>query len=304
MRQALGPAGDGALIADRRGPRWLDDEAGLLPRHRLDAALSRCAAVWAVDSQVAARALAWGAPLVVPEELALELDLIAEVNVRVSDLDGMRRTLAELAGDHEASARLSWAGRRHYEDRYDAARCAALLADAVGAVMPLQHDGLLGAKLELALLGTPADGRPPARLLRASAGLISDRAPVIGPDDGGPPVSLTPAATDPVDPDEPAAPAPAASAPGRLSRLSGGRVDRWGAAARSLARGGVQRVEDRVYRRVQGQLLSDAARLDDTEPVLRRIEAELVTLRTTLPRRLDALERRLDALEGRPPGPE
>jgi len=300
MRAALGPAGTGALIADRRGPRWLDDEAAAVDAGRLDAALARCAAVWTVDAEVGSRALAWGAPLLVPEAVARELGLTTHVNVRISDTTGMRAALAELAGEEDTAARLSWAGRQRYEDLCDAARCAARIADAVDRVLPLRHDGLLRATLELALLGTPPGARAPARLLRASEGLATDRPPAPRPDDGGPPVSLPPAASQPIGGSEGPAPAPAsARRPGRLARLMAARTDRLRSSGRDLARRGIHRVEDRVYQRVQDRLLADSVRLDGIEQVLSRIEVELVGLRTSLPRRLGNVEGRMDAIEAR-----
>lgn len=148
-----------------RGGSATWDGTVTVPADLLDTALAGAAVVVVDTPAPAERALAWGAPLVCPPVVADALGVGAglrdgadAVLVLADDPDA---DLTALAADVRRLARLSWRGRRWWEQRHDPALLAARLA------VDLLPSTPLAAQVRLAELGTRSAAHVRDRLREA-----------------------------------------------------------------------------------------------------------------------------------------
>jgi hypothetical protein len=116
-----------------------------------------CAAAACVESAGAlVAAMAFGTPTVTDEATAGAVGAVPGQQVLIADTAVDRRLLAEsVARDPATASRLSWAGRQHYERRYDMLRTATVLVARL--LLPGHGPGgaLAGVHLRLGELNTP-----------------------------------------------------------------------------------------------------------------------------------------------------
>ncbi len=156
LRRARGLPDHVVLTADRR---WTAAPAvdRPVPDDLLDTALACASLVVAGDVPTAERAMAWGAPTLCSAAVTGGLGLTDTPDAVVATDEDP----AVLVGDVRRLARLSWRGRRWWEERHDATLVAARLA------LELLPSRPGAARLRLAELGTPADAEVRSRLSAA-----------------------------------------------------------------------------------------------------------------------------------------
>ena len=131
-----------------------------------DTLCATAASVVATTPGTAARALAWGAPLVTDPATADLIGVIDGVHCMVATGRGGRAGAArELAVDDRLAARISWCGRQHFERWHDLRRVADRVADRLG--LPAAPGETAVDRL-LVSLGTPATSYVRDRVRRAT----------------------------------------------------------------------------------------------------------------------------------------
>ena len=141
-----------------------------------ETALACASAVVVTEPAALLAALAWAAPCVTDAAAAAEAGAVDGEHLLVgADAAERRARGAALAADAALASQLSWAGRRLVERRHDT-DCAALrLAELLALRPSLPERALAPARLQLDLLGTPADARIRERFAAAIARLATTR---------------------------------------------------------------------------------------------------------------------------------
>jgi hypothetical protein len=135
-------------------------------------ALACAAAVCVESAQALVAALAFGTPAVSDEATTGAVGAIGGQQVLTAETPMERRRLAEdLASDVTTASRLSWAGRRHYEQRYDISRTAILLIGRLLRPAGSSAGALPNVELRLGELNTPTTAVVRSRLATATPGL-------------------------------------------------------------------------------------------------------------------------------------
>jgi hypothetical protein len=168
VRRARGLPDVATLEQADRGWLWTG-RAEPLEEDLVPTAMACASAVVAGVPEAALEALAWGAPCVLDPATADAIGATSGTHALVG-ADGAERTrlAACLATDAERAARLSRAGRRLVETRHDAGWHAVRLVELLELLPPPPERALASARLQLDVLGTPADARIRTRLRVAS----------------------------------------------------------------------------------------------------------------------------------------
>jgi hypothetical protein len=160
------------VLEQREGAWWWPGRDDPLPDALLPTALA-CAAAASVESPDAVvAALAFGTPVICEEEAAGSVGAIPGEQVLTGDSHASRRRLAgDVATDSSTASRLSWEGRRHYEQCHDMSRAAILLILRLLAPGRTAAGALVGVQLLLGYLNTPPTAMVRSRVAAAVATL-------------------------------------------------------------------------------------------------------------------------------------
>ena len=151
LRRARGLPEHPVLHCGSSGWQW-PGRSHPLPESLYATALGCAAAAVVTDAATLTLALAWGTPAVTSADIAQELEAAPGVHVLDGETPEERHGKARrIASDPRLAARLSWAGRLLWEERYDVDRAATALAAALLPAGPQGH------QLRLAELGAPSD---------------------------------------------------------------------------------------------------------------------------------------------------
>jgi hypothetical protein len=139
----------------------------------VDTALG-CASAVAVTGWPVLRALAWAAPTVTDPETAALIGALEGMHVFIGKTTGQRRQVAaSLAHDPVPAARLSWAGRKLVERRYDSGLVAGTLLRRLGISLAASLPGGVTMAARLEELGTPQSASVVGRVAMSTQTLLS-----------------------------------------------------------------------------------------------------------------------------------